>query len=148
MMARRARSRSTTCAARSCSPPTKRTTAAGTHQCARGIHFVSARPALRARQAGDRVALQESGIPALEAALEEFLTRYRGRVLLARPLGQVAGAIEAAGEAVAFRRRALTVDLEILEERVRQVEPHFAELQERKARILATIEAARGQTTA
>ncbi len=113
---------------------------------ARRIHFLSARPALRARQAGDAAALQESGLPALEAALEEFLTRDRGSVMLARPLGQSAGAIEAAGEAVAFRRRALTVDLEVLEERVRRVEPRFKELQERKARILAAIRTVHAQT--
>lgn len=109
------------------------------------IHFVAARPALRAREAGDAEALRESGVPALEAALEEFLTRDRGRVMLARPLGLAGGAIAAAGDAVTFRRRALTVDLEVLEDRVRRVEPQFAMLQERKARILTTIDAARGQ---
>ncbi len=103
------------------------------------IHFTSARPALRARRAGDLAALQETGLPGLEAALEGFLSRDRGRVMLGRPLLLARGAVEAAADTVAFRRRTLEVDLEVLEERVRGVEPEFTALQERKDHLLATI---------
>ncbi len=108
------------------------------------IHFVSARPALRARQSGDAAALEDSGLPALERSLEGFLTRDRGRVMLARPVSSARDAVDAASEAAAFRRRALSIDLDVLEGRARQVEPEFAALQENKARILAAIETARG----
>jgi hypothetical protein len=112
------------------------------------IHFVSARQALRARRAGDDVALRESGVPQLEEALESFLSRDRGRVMLVRPLTLARGALAAAGEAVTFRRRTLALDLEVLEERARRVEPEFAALQERRARILAAIETMHAHTAA
>ncbi len=108
------------------------------------IHFVSARPALRARQSGDTTALEASGLPALERSLEGFLTHDRGRVMLARPVSIVRDAVDAASQAAAFRRRALAIDLDVLEARARQVEPEFTALQENKARILAAIETARG----
>jgi len=117
---------------------------AGRDLSAERIHFVSARPALRARQSGDTTALEASGLPALERSLERFLTRDRGRVMLARPVSIARDAVDAASQAAAFRRRALAIDLDVLEARARQVEPEFAALQENKARILAAIEAARG----
>lgn len=105
------------------------------------IYFVSAKPALRARMAGDQQALQHSRLPELEGSLERFLARERGRVALERPLAQAAQAVGDAHEAIAFRRATMETDLATLENRVKEVQPKFDELQEHRRRILRTIEA-------
>jgi GTPase SAR1 family protein len=106
------------------------------------IYFVSAKPALRARLNHDDAALERSRLPQLEHSLEHFLARERGRVALERPLAQAAQAVGDAREALAFRRATMETDLAVLEQRVREVQPRFEELQERKRRIMRTIEAA------
>ena len=105
------------------------------------IFFVSAKPALKARTQDDAAGLQRSRLPELEGALEHFLARERGRVALERPLAQAAQAVDDAEEALAFRRHTMETDLATLEERIRQVQPKFNELQETKRRILRTIDA-------
>lgn len=106
------------------------------------IFFVSAKPALKARLAGDQAGLERARLPELESALERFLARERGRVALERPLAQAAQAVEDAEEAIAFRRATMETDLATLEQRVREVQPRFDELQDKKRRIMRTIEAA------
>ena len=106
------------------------------------IFFVSAKPALRARTQGDQEALKRSRLPELEGAIERFLARERGRVALERPLTQAAQAVDDAEQAIIFRRSTMETDLATLEERIRLVQPKFDELQERKKRIMRTIDAA------
>jgi GTPase SAR1 family protein len=106
------------------------------------IYFVSAKPALRARLQHDEAGLERARLPQLEHSLEHFLARERGRVALERPLAQAAQAVGDAREALAFRRATMETDLAVLEQRVREVQPKFEELQERKRRIMRTIEAA------
>src|SRR6185312_4603722 len=106
------------------------------------MFFVSAKPALRARTQGDLAAMERSRLPQLERALERFLARERGRVALERPLAQAAQAVDDARHAIAFRRSTMETDLATLEQRVREVQPRFEELQEHKRRIVRTIEAA------
>jgi hypothetical protein len=105
------------------------------------IYFVSAKPALRARMAGDQQGLQHSRLPELEGSLERFLARERGRVALERPLAQASQAVDDAREALAFRRATMETDLATLENRVKEVQPKFDELQEHRRRIMRTIEA-------
>ncbi len=106
------------------------------------IFFVSAKPALRARLQNDQPGLERSRLPELEGALEHFLARERGRVALERPLAQAAQAVDDAQQAIAFRRATMETDLATLEQRVREVQPKFDQLQEQKRRIMRTIEAA------
>jgi hypothetical protein len=104
------------------------------------IYFVSAKPALRARLANDTQGLEQSRLPALESSLERFLARERGRVALERPLAQAAQAVGDAREALAFRRSTMEIDLATLENRLKEVQPKFDQLQEHRRRILRTIE--------
>ncbi len=104
------------------------------------IYFVSAKPALRARLAADSHGLEQSRLPALEGSLERFLARERGRVALERPLAQAAQAVGDARDALAFRRSTMEIDLATLENRVKEVQPKFDQLQEHRRRILRTIE--------
>ncbi len=106
------------------------------------MFFVSAKPALRARTQGDLAAMERSRLPQLERALERFLARERGRVALERPLAQATQAVDDARHAIAFRRATMETDLATLEQRVREVQPRFEELQEHKRRIVRTIESA------
>jgi GTPase SAR1 family protein len=106
------------------------------------IYFVSAKPALRARMAGDATGFAHSRLSELEGSLERFLARERGRVALERPLAQAAQAVGDARDAIAFRRATMETDLATLENRVREVQPKFDELQEHRKRILRTIESA------
>lgn len=106
------------------------------------MFFVSAKPALRARTQNDAAALKRSQLPDLEAALERFLARERGRVALERPLAQASQAVHDAEDALAFRRTTMETDLATLEERIKQVQPRFDELQEQKRRIVRTIASA------
>lgn len=58
------------------------------------LYPVSARQGLAAQRQQDAVALQRSGIPALERALVEYLTREQGRAFLLRVLDRLAGALD------------------------------------------------------
>ncbi|HTU78557.1 MAG TPA: dynamin family protein [Solirubrobacteraceae bacterium] len=52
------------------------------------VYALSARRALQARASGDRGALEDSGLPALERPLVQFLTREKSRVFLEQTCGR------------------------------------------------------------
>ena len=81
------------------------------------VFALSARPALRARQAGDAAALAASGLPAFEDALRVALAEERGQLKRAGPARAGARAAEALRvDVIPARRRALGAPIQALED--------------------------------
>ncbi|MCC6217236.1 MAG: dynamin family protein [Polyangiaceae bacterium] len=83
------------------------------------IHAVSAERALGGHEGS-------SGVPELRAALEAFLARERGAILLKNALGEGLGALELLDRGVDARRRAATLADEQLAERIALLERELA----------------------
>jgi ethanolamine utilization protein EutP (predicted NTPase) len=94
---------------------------------------LSAREALRAKVAGDRQRLERSGLAAFETALDQFLMKDKGRVLLASALAdllRVAANLRFQGE---LEQQARALPLEQLEEKRRLLERDLAGIEAERA---------------
>jgi hypothetical protein len=92
------------------------------------IFPVSAREALRARLAGDADGIRASGWGALEARLGQFLLEERYPVWQASMLTRAAALVGPVLEALAVRRAALSLPLETLSARYRELEARAQDL--------------------
>ncbi len=108
------------------------------------IFYVSARDALLARvgpQAPDPAALEASGLPAMERALERFLVTERGRLKLAAPRGAALAVLrELEHETIPQRAALLAAPLAELEAHIETQRPRLAELQRQRQRLVRDLE--------
>lgn len=105
------------------------------------VFFVSAARALRARQQGNAALLRESGVPALESALESFLANERAAAKLRMPLRVVGAEIEhALLELIPQREHLVRESLERLRAKLEECQPQLVEAERIRQRILASVD--------
>ncbi|MGH2941394.1 MAG: dynamin family protein [Solirubrobacteraceae bacterium] len=104
------------------------------------VFFVNAKGALDGRVAGDEALLDSSGVPALEAALHDFLANDRGRAKLASPLKLLAGGVRAARAEIPRKRALLATDLGDLEARYERAQGPLKDLELRRHNMLAAMD--------
>lgn len=105
------------------------------------IFYLSARDALLGKLEGDAERLEDSGLPAMEAALERFLASERGRVKLAAPRAAALDVLDRLEhEAIPRRAALLEAPLAELEARIEEQRPRLAELQRQRQRLVRDLE--------
>lgn len=105
------------------------------------IFFVSARRALAGRLRGDAGLVEQSGVPALEAALEGFLATERGRAKLLAPLRTAERACrEALAEGIPAREALLAEPLAALDRRREAEKPRLDALKRQRAEAAAALD--------
>lgn len=105
------------------------------------VFFIDARAALKAREQSADNRLLASGLPAIEAALETFLTKEKGRVKLARPIRQMKSIINRARTQIIPDRQALLmIELNQLEANYAKAQKDLAALENQQALIIQQIE--------
>ena len=112
-----------------------------TEQGEHHIFFVDARTALKARQQHEAALLHATGLPQMEAALETFLTKEKGRVKLARPIRQMKSMISRARTQIIPDREALfAIELDQLEANYAKAQKELSALEHQQAVIIQQIE--------
>ncbi|WRS26138.1 dynamin family protein [Oscillospiraceae bacterium MB08-C2-2] len=76
------------------------------------IYGLSAKNALKAKKKGDHAALEKSGFPVFETALERFLTEDRGAIRLNVPISRIKTSSVELMRAVRLRENALAMERE------------------------------------
>ena len=84
---------------------------------------LSAKQAMKAKEADDEALLMKSGMPDFERALGDFLVKDRGRVVLLVPVGRAQRIGKRLLTAAALRRESLSMDLAEFEEKSKKLEP-------------------------
>jgi len=106
-----------------------------------GVCFVSAQQALDGRLRGDAALLEESGLPALEAALLQFLSRDRSKVKLLQPTLKLLHALgEVRNQILPAQCEMLVESLAALQVKVEAVRPQLEELERSRERIAAEVD--------
>jgi hypothetical protein len=110
------------------------------------VWFVSARDALAGRLRNDSERITASGMEEFESALEEFLTKERGRLKILSPLRSAEQAARhCAIEVLPQREALLGQSIEDIEARHREIVPRLEEMRRQQVRLLRDIER-RGQS--
>ena len=105
------------------------------------IFYVSARTALLGKKNGDRAAVERSGLPPFEAALERFLAIDRGRVKLLTPLRMAETAVrEAVTELIPRSEAMLAQPLDKLLKAYEEQRPRLEEVEAQRERLLRSVE--------
>jgi GTPase SAR1 family protein len=105
------------------------------------VYYLSARQALAGRKQHDGALVAASRVEGFEQALESFLANERGRVKLLAPLRLAESAArEAFGELVPMREAMLAQPVAELQARYEAQTPRLAELQQRRERLLRSVE--------
>jgi GTPase SAR1 family protein len=113
-----------------------------THRGDAGIFLVDAYGALEAHLHGDAAALEGTGMPEVEAALERFLTIERQRIKLLPPtrvLHRIA--CELHDRVLPERARALAVAPEAMERRIREAKTELQAIEADRDALAASLEA-------
>ena len=100
-----------------------------------GVHFVSALQALDGRLESNSVLLERSGLPSLEAHLQRFLTRERGRIKVLQPSKQLSDIIAETQAVIPQRETMFRTGRETLEERYHNVRAPLDQLNVQRANI-------------
>ena len=104
------------------------------------IFFISARSALLARKNNRPEELSASNLPRFEAALEDFLSKDRGRVKLLSPLRMAENAIrEGTGEIIPRKENMLAQPLQELQKRYDEQRPRLDEAERQRERLLRSV---------
>ncbi|MCZ4510742.1 dynamin family protein [Streptomyces sp. ActVer] len=112
------------------------------------IFFVNSRAALDLRMANGNAGdaggelLAESGIPAFEAALEEYLAKGRAAVKVCAPARELARVVPALRSEVAMRQGLLDTKLEVLRARWEGEQESLRQLEQERDQIRDRIETA------
>jgi hypothetical protein len=107
-----------------------------------GVFLVDAYGALEAHAKSDRRALEDSGMPEVEAALERFLAVDRQRMKLlppARVLHRMASAVH--DRVLPERINALALDPEAMEQRIRNAKAELRAIEADRDGIVASLDA-------
>jgi hypothetical protein len=105
----------------------------------RRIFFLNAHGALEGRVSGDQSKVKESKILLLERALEQFLTRQRGPIKLARAAGEFANGLRHARTLIPQQIKLLRMDLLTFENRLSSIEAPLSDLERRRLSIVTHI---------
>ncbi|HTZ63340.1 MAG TPA: dynamin family protein [Solirubrobacteraceae bacterium] len=92
------------------------------------VHPLSARRALLARTSGDRAGLSDSGLPALEQSLVQFLTREKSHVFLAQTCGRARRLLAREQSDLQLARAAQAQEPSAREDTDRRLQEHVADL--------------------
>ncbi|WP_276948890.1 dynamin family protein [Enterocloster lavalensis] len=103
------------------------------------LYPVSAKMALRGKLKDDRRKIEESGYPAFEKGLEEFLTEERGAIVLQVPVNRLKSAIVEITKSIQMRTDALAMDHQEFEARNRETQARIEELRSQKKQELKNI---------
>jgi hypothetical protein len=104
------------------------------------IFYVTARDAVLGKR-GKPELLERSGVPAFEAALEQFLAVERGRVKMSTPLRAAENAVrEALGQHIPRRESLLAEPVEAIRKRYEAQKPRLEALQQQREQLLRIVE--------
>jgi GTPase SAR1 family protein len=105
------------------------------------VFYVAARDALEGRLRGRAELLAQSNVPALETALETFLSSERGRVKLRGPLRTAENAVqEALLQLLPHRENLFRQPLEEVRRKLEQQRPRLDEAERQRERILRSVD--------
>lgn len=103
------------------------------------IFFIDALGALDGKLENDNKALQESGVPQLEIALQNFLTNERGRVKILRPAQELRNAINEVRKTIPEQIAMLKTDVSELEKRYAAAQEPLKILEEKRRSIIQKL---------
>jgi GTPase SAR1 family protein len=103
------------------------------------IFFINALGALDGKLDHDNEALQESGVPQLEIALQKFLTNERGRVKILRPAQELRNAINEVRKTIPEQIAMLKTDISELEKRYAAAQEPLKILEEKRRSIVQKL---------
>jgi ribosome biogenesis GTPase A len=107
-----------------------------------GVFFVDALGALKAKLNHDPDALDVTGVPRFERALERFLARDRGRIKILAPAHELNQALwEIRDTEIPQRETMLELELADVEQRAEEAQPSLAGLEDARAVILGRLDA-------
>ncbi len=103
----------------------------------KGLFFMSAKIALDAKTAKDKVALKKSGLPAFESYLSDFLTKQKARMKLATPARDLNIILnrEALKKIIPQQKEMLDTSVEELQLRYEQIKPRLKSLSDKKSKL-------------
>jgi hypothetical protein len=104
------------------------------------IFFINARGALDGRLAHNPEQVNESNLPAVERALEVFLTTERGRIKIARPANELKVPIREARRAIPQRAALLKESLAVIQTRYDQAQGPLRQLEHERQIIVNKLE--------
>lgn len=107
------------------------------------VYYTSAYKGLMGQIQSNPAMLEESKIPAVEAALADYLANERGRIKLATPARELVRVIrqDALETIIPQRRNALSTDLDVLKQRYSEAQPEIEKLRQQKDLITSRTEA-------
>ena len=107
------------------------------------VYYTSAYKGLMGQIQSNPAMLEESKIPAVEAALADYLANERGRIKLATPARELVRVIrqDALETIIPQRRNALSTDLDVLKQRYSEAQPEIEKLKQQKDLITSRTEA-------
>lgn len=107
------------------------------------VYYTSAYKGLMGQIQSNPAMLEESKIPAVEAALADYLANERGRIKLATPARELIRVIrqDALETIIPQRRNALSTDLDVLKQRYSEAQPEIEKLKQQKDLITSRTEA-------
>ena len=107
------------------------------------VYYTSAYKGLMGQLQHNSAMLEESKIPAVEAALADYLANERGKIKLATPARELIRVIrqDALETVIPQRRNALSTDLDVLKQRYSEAQPEIEKLRQQKDLITSRTEA-------
>lgn len=105
------------------------------------IYCISALNALDGKLDNDDVKLSESGLPAFEKRLSDFLTKEKGKIKLAKPAKELKSILtkEALFSAIPSQRSQLSTNIQVLRERYESVKPQLAQYESQKESLRTSL---------
>lgn len=106
------------------------------------IFFVSGLDALDAKIEGDAQKLEESGVPALEKCLSDFLTKEKGKAKLVQPAREIKKVLndEALCKVIPQQRKMLESSLDDVKARYEKAKPKLDLLKVQKEQLISKIQ--------
>jgi ribosome biogenesis GTPase A/archaellum component FlaC len=104
------------------------------------VYFVNARNALNGRSKGKPELVADSGMPELEGALEEFLTRERGRAKILSPARELKYLLTESREQIDRKQALLAQSVEDLRATYERVQAPLGRLETNRRIIVAQME--------
>lgn len=105
------------------------------------IYCISALNALDGKLDNDGAKLTESGLPAFEKRLSDFLTKEKGKIKLAKPAKELKSILtkEALFSAIPSQRSQLSTNIQVLRERYESVKPQLAQYESQKESLRTSL---------
>jgi GTPase Era involved in 16S rRNA processing len=104
------------------------------------VFFINALGGLDGKINNDTEALEQSGVPKLEAELQNFLTNDRGRVKILRPAQELKNSIRETRKSIPEQASMLQTDVSELEQRVTAAQEPLKLLEGKRQNIVRTLD--------